>query len=376
MTDQEYEQQYSLLADNIKQLPVSELKYHLWLLMVTLRSANTPMNRQLIKAAQSFTQSCRGLLEPSTDENDEVHRLTNTRTNLNTLIEISEVKTPAIVHQQYFLNVQGLWLGIVLGVIASGVGAIAGTGRAVYEKKNIAWYFTVGLATGLFLGMAIGFRTPKALFKDPVLRQLKFSLNGLEDCFNFLVKPHIPFTQCFNDEIRQLQHEVMIQNVSDKFYEQMITFQIVTAKAQFIDPSLKGYLGQHAFIKITLPGKVFTLEYALSPSKVDKKKPAPSEPRTVSMQKLLEMITLHQFLQQRHGCSKEHIIKKMKSGDWDCFNYINMLLLGTNQAATTLRRFNGTENFIGNNCVAFFVTKTSPFNQDALDFTGEYLSLG
>jgi len=372
MNDNEYSQQITQLAEHITELPTCELKYHLWLLVAALRGANNALNNQLAEAAIKFCEQSTHLLKASEQSSEKSQCLTHTRASLDQLIQISGIKQPSIQRQQYFLNVQGVLLGMMFAVIASGIGGVAGTGRAINRNENLLRYFFIGLATGFFLGLAAGYRIPKKLFKDPVVRQFKFALNGLEECFNFLARPHKSLT----DEMLKIQQTYFCRPYDlTQFSQQIVHYEILTFKAQFFSPTLEGYVGHHACIKITIAGQKIPLEYSLGSSDIQAGKPSQVEVRKVTGAKIIEMIAFHHFLQQSHACNSRDILTKMKPGDRDCFNYINLLLLGTNQAVTQLKRFDTHDKFIGRNIVCFFITELGPFKTDELDFTQKTLSL-
>ncbi|VEH30428.1 hypothetical protein [Legionella sainthelensi] len=206
----------------------------------------------------------------------------------------------------------------------------------------------------------MGFRDPKKLFKDEFLRQIEFGLNGLYRCMENLQQTITPnhsenksFKHYLNEEkILQQCFENNIQRF-EQFLEENITYEINSFKAGFIGgSSLHGYLGHHFYIVIKIEKSEFLFEFTQAPADTGEK-PDQQELRTVKGRKIIEMLALHNKLQETMPCTVGHVLKSMKPGDNDCQTFINKVLLGTNQPATTLSRYNDM-NSVGS-MIGFFI---------------------
>ncbi|MBA2651299.1 MAG: hypothetical protein H0U73_03385 [Tatlockia sp.] len=218
--------------------------------------------------------------------------------------------------------------------------------------------------------------------KVELTRQLKLCLDAIADCIETIegqvVKPISYYeqriittllTSCFDNNDENLQ----------AFLDSEQSFSIETVSAQFVSENLDGFLGHHARIAIPVPNQknLKILQFSPDPDDIDKRSPTQRDVRHVRGKKLVEMIALHEQLLITEPCPElpDLVFSKMKIGERDCLNYVNKILVGTNQKVTSCRRFDGSENWVGRNIIGFFVQKLSPFSQGVLDPINESSSI-
>lgn len=363
----------------IKALPVTEMKYHLSLLLKALE-----MDRE---QALKSRYHRRELL----DKNDErVKHLYDFLMELGALMHNEK----GLVNHQKFAKAyqklvkdakknhiivgfghQVLMIGsacsaLLTGVLGGVVGGFSGFFRGIYHFHNPIPYTSAGFATGLMLGAAIGFRTPKE-FKNPLVRRLQYALNGLQrvlDANQDLGVQAFKETREkvileFKEQYFKIENGAINEAAFTDFMKRPdVPFELQTFKARFIGTTLEGYVGAHAFIKIADPlkneRKPTYLEYA--PSPLDSSRPIlAKESRQASAEKIMDMLTVHRLLPP---FSMSYFFKKGKVGQVDCFTHINKILAATNQDLCKLSRFEG--NKISRKLIGFFLEKLSPFPQD------------
>ncbi|CDZ78773.1 hypothetical protein BN59_03087 [Legionella massiliensis] len=355
----------------INSLVSNEIKYYLLLILKAISKENTEKNRLI---AAEIIQLCNVLSEFLDPEIQDHDHLTLIQSHYQNLSELSGAYTVAVEVGYALINLGSALLGFITGVLGALIGGVAGLFRAICTLNNPFYFLADGLVTGMSVGGAIGFRAPKKLFKDELTRQLRYALNGVSECMDKMTAQiNLPFSY-FEDKVRQ---EILVNNFNndkqafERFLEDETSFKVVTRSAQFLSENLEGYLGHHAQIIIDLPNQITPtlIEFAPESDEIDTRPFSQVEEpeRRVSGQKLVEMIAFHQLLWQTEECDIGYVLTKMKGGENDCFSYVNKVLIGTNQDATSLRRFDDTENWVGRNIVGFFVQRLSPFSQEVFD---------
>ncbi|WP_115708056.1 hypothetical protein [Legionella sainthelensi] len=190
---------------------------------------------------------------------------------------------------------------------------------------------------------------PKELFKDEFLRQIEFGLNGLYRCMENLqqtITPNHSENKSFKhyldkEKEKEKEKEKILkhcfENNIQKFeqlLEENITYEINSFKAGFIGgSSLHGYLGPHFYIVIKIEKSEFLIEFTQAPADTGEQ-PDQQELRTLKRRKIIEMLALHNKLQETMPCTVtvDLVLKSMKPGDNDCQTFINNVLVGqTNQ---------------------------------------------
>jgi hypothetical protein len=309
------------------------------------------------------------------------------------LIAVAGTNTKIVAIKQSVLNIGGSIASLGFGMISGFIGGLSGFVRGLWNSPDLlddSWLgFTtggpsgfvrgllnspdlldnswLGFATGCFLGGAIGFRGPKKLIKDPLFRQMKFSLDNLDEAY---IRETIDgFDMAFYE---QKAYEALLNQfdndkdqLDDYLNNDAVEYEIATYNAEFLSPKLAGSVGHHIFIRIPINGTFYGLESTTSPSDFTKAS-VQSEKRTVSGRKLLEMIACHMILEKTHTINKKYIVTKLKPGERDCFSYINTLLIGTSQKPTILSRLHATDNLIGKT-MGFFIKNLSAY-PDNLEF--------
>ncbi|KTC81480.1 hypothetical protein [Legionella brunensis] len=357
-------------TQKIANLPQNEIKYHLLLAVSAVKDINNEFNSKFIEGMKALIEGLEiimdGHLLSYVDKRDCYERILREYKYLTSLAQ-TETLTTKISH--HLINLGAALLAFLLGTASGLIGGFAGLARGIWNLTNPLSSFATGVATGIVVGAAIGFRIPKKLFKDELIRQIKYCLDGIHECIDNLQQTNLQSFAIHKEKVKQKLLQDYFKNdqtVLTDFLQEEVAYEINTFQAQFISPSLEGYLGHHAFIKIIIDTQKPPLTIEFSTGETDLQRPVTQyERRFVSGEKIVEMLAIHEQLKVTHATMK-YILTKMKPGEKDCFSYVDKVLIGTSQQATSVKRFNGTENWIGRNVVGFFIQKLSPFRQDML----------
>ncbi|CEK10181.1 hypothetical protein [Legionella hackeliae] len=369
MQSAEYANTINICTQKITDLPYNEIKYHLFLMLNTLKNKQTEFTQQFLQKIEEFIDNLGKLMQAKLPTELEVQQtLEQVFLQYQQLTNLAKIDAIEAKITRFLINLGAVILAFILGIAGGLIGGISGFVRGLWNFTNPLASFAIGVVTGAFLGGAIGFRLPKKLFKEELFRQLKCCLDGIHECIETMQKTHS--FAVYKEQVRQ-------KLLSDYFYgdeasfqrflQNNVSYKINTLRARFLSPSLEGYLGQHAFMTLTIDENTppLTIEFSTAPTDLTRSI-SQCEKRIVSGEKIVDMLALHEQLQITHTCTTEYIVCKMKPGEIDCLSYINKILIGTSQNATTVKRFDGKENWLGKNLIGFFVQNLSPFRQDIL----------
>lgn len=347
----------------INLLPSAEIKYYLHLTFLLVKERYHELSDDFINDFANFISQLNKFY--STEENTDPTTFDDVVKSYKAMLASSQINTNSYLIQIHLIQIGSAFTAILFGMLGSLIGGICGLARGLWQLKPISGTL-LGLMTGFYIGSALGFRAPKRLLKDPLLRQIKYALDGIEQGVKDLQE-----AKTINDYINE-QKTFLIKNYFQNDYQQYekflkddITFEIKTYKASFIqEAALYGYIGQHIYIKINIGQNERLIEF--SPEPTDTSDPTDQcEVRTVKGSTIVQMLALHEKLIKTHdGGDLSFILKKMKPGEVDCFSYINKILLGTNQKTTQNSRHYGM-NAIGR-AIGFFSEYFSPFNEEYL----------
>lgn len=352
----------------IEHMPASEIKYYLLLTIKVIN--NEELHQDFLEKLKEFSENLCNLMMNSENDENYSDLLCQITENYQDLINLSQTNKMGVKVGYVLLNVAAAFCAFLTGFVGVLIGGFGGLIRGFWNLRNpscphgISHFLWVGIATGIMLGAAIGFRAPKKLFKDELTRQLKFCMDGITACMEKIEAEQSQFLSSYEDEVK-----IKFFNRDGDAYNEFLAsdqiYEITTVSAQFMSDTLEGYIGHHALIKITIPDQEpILLELSTKACDLEKRKPIQHDERTVTGKKIVEMMAFHEQLKLSNGCS----LKQIKPGDNDCFSYVNKILTGTSQDATTTRRFYGDETRIGKR-VGLFVEKLSPFRPDILDET-------
>ncbi|MDX1837472.1 hypothetical protein DIZ81_06015 [Legionella taurinensis] len=366
MHNEAYQTQLLLFKNKIDCLPSHEIKYFLLLLATTLKQKPTPYASNVLKAAMALTDQCHAFLSVN-DPSLVDASLKAVQQRYQDLVQIAGTNSAQTQLIQGILNVGGALAALILGILGGLIGGFSGLLRAGARLENPFNHALIGFITGFFVGAMIGFRAPKKLFKEETFRQIKYTLDGLGRSLNHLASSQYQPLNHYLDKVKNrllIEYFNMNQDALDRFLESPQTYEIVTFEARFISDALRGYVGHHALIKLAIGDKHLALEFSLGGSDL-KQAPVQRENRQVDGRQLVRMMALHEHLQTTHACTKRFIATRMKPGETDCLSYVNLILTGTNQPATTLKRLTAQDSLPGK-MIGFFATCFSPFPQTAL----------
>ncbi|KTC99548.1 hypothetical protein Lery_0449 [Legionella erythra] len=366
MHTEAYQTKLRRFSGKIERLPNHEIKYFLLLLLTTLKQQPKPYFHAVLEAAIELTDQCHAFLSLH-DTASLDSALQKLQKSYHALVKIAGTNSIQTQLVQGILNIGGALAALVLGILGGLIGGFSGLIRAGARLENPFKHALIGFITGFFVGAMIGFRAPKKWFKEETFRQIKYTLDGLWRSLNHLASSQY---QPLNRHIDELKKRLLSeyfnnnQDALDQFLDSPQTYQILTFNARFISDALRGYVGHHALIKLTIGDKDLALEFSLGGSNL-KQSAAQCENRQVDGRQLLSMMALHEHLQATHACTKQFIATRMKPGETDCLSYVNLILTGTNQAPTRLKRLTDQDSLAGK-MVGFFATCFSPFPQTAL----------
>ncbi|KTD47110.1 hypothetical protein Lrub_2032 [Legionella rubrilucens] len=366
MHNEAYQTQLRLFKNKIDSLPSHEIKYFLLLLAAALKQKPTPYVSDVLRAAIELTDQCHAFLSLKDPARVDAS-LKTLQQRYQALVHIAGTNSAQTQLIQGILNVGGALAALMLGILGGLIGGFSGFLRAGVRLENPFKHVLIGFITGFFVGAMIGFRAPKKLLKEEMFRQIKYTLDGLGRSLDHLASSQYQPFHHYLDKIKNRLLQEYFNNNQDEldtFLESPQVYEIVTFEARFISDALKGYVGHHALIKLTIGDKHLALEFSLGGS--DLKQPAVQrENRQVDGRQLLHMMALHEHLQATHACTKRFIATRMKPGETDCLSYVNLILTGTNQPATTLKRLTAQDSLPGK-MIGFFATCFSPFPQTVL----------
>lgn len=370
--------------NNINRLPPTELRYYLFLLVAELHNEKKSNKyfillsdlNELTISINSFYRTIKS--EKSYEELDAI------TVCLNTLVKHAKRYPHLLNIQKILLNIIASITAIIIGI----TGASLGTAIGLFSQWNILKGAYLGFMSGLGVGFIIGFHIPEKLAFSSWEAKLNYTLERLikvSDELHNIQKKMITYQNPINNLYFSPQYNIyentakkyildtffkdekyptleLKENAFRVFLQSEQCFEVCTTQNGFIDRSLKGNLGNHAFIRykinnIEAPAMEFGSRTRY-PHWVDQKETL----RKVRGQKLFEMIALDIQLQETHKMGFQFLINSFRVGDNDCFTYVNKILLGTQQKPTIVKRFSEpTDTWIGSHIVSnlftFFIKK-------------------
>lgn len=370
----EYNDYLLQLHDKIMDLPTSDLKYHLYLLLFSINEINTDYTRSILECALEFTDSFHNFLVKKKDSGELIDQLYYLNMRFGELATTAGTNTNMVLINQTILNIGGSIAGVACGIVGGVIGGISGFARGLWNQEALWEYSWTGTFIGGAIGAAIGFRSPKKILKDPLFRQVKFALDGMNEALDRAQNMDGLTLSDYKEQAYQTLLSEFFENDTGKLNEYLnsekVDYEIGTLGAEFVSPRLAGSLGHHAFIRIPINGKWLGIEFSPSPSDYTKT-PIQSEVRTVSGNKILEMYGFHLSLQTTDSLTANYIITKLKSGERDCKSYVNKVLIGSSQEPTLNLRYHESDNLAGY-AVRFFMDNLGayPDNLQLSDETG------
>jgi hypothetical protein len=350
----------------ISTLPAGEIKYYLFILLHSINKKNNEMTQEFLETISELLDNLNDLHQQTSLD---LALFSTIYENYNKLQTIAQLNGYGHQFKILVLHIGGAIASVICGIIGGLIGGIIGLARGTWNlepHKGLG----IGLFTGYFLGAIIGFRIPKKLFKDELLRQIEFGLNGfnrglenVRQTLNHESKNIKPFSDYFEEEKARVRNECFADDAEfEAFLDEDITYEINSFKAGFIGgSSLHGYLGHHLYIVINVKESQYLIEFTQQPADTSET-PDQQETRVVKGKKIIEMLAAYKKLQETSPCTYRYISTQMKPGDNDCHTLVNKVLIGTDQAAAGLSRFQGM-NTVGS-IIGFFINKLSPFEED------------
>lgn len=328
--------------DAIRSLPICESKYWLDLLRYAIQTEETPWTRALLQQALHFTGELRIVLSSKQVNSLHPNLLISAKQSLNALVKTAKTHTFGVLGTQLILTALGGFLSIIMGCIGAILGACAGLIRGIWHLSPLK-HMGLGLLTsGILFGMA-GNRALKKYCKDPLFRQIKFTLDALEATFQDILNRQFPAFDQYREQAKNYLIEHYFDNQAmafEAFRTARVKCAIKTQRAEFFDASMKGILGHHAYFCAEINGKLLGIE--LTPYPTDLKIPAvQSENRETTGEQILEMYTFHLALLPTRNLMDPLYLWKFKAADkYDCFFHLDQVLSVANEPPRSqVRRF-------------------------------------
>lgn len=340
------DQELMAIISNINQLPATELRYYLFLLSAELKNQNATQSSILLRELNELICVINQYYKSQSQEliNDRLQDINK---------RLIQLEKNTITHgrfwriQKILLNICACICAITLGLIASAFGLTIG----LFTQINVLKGGALGFISGLCIGLIIGFRLPGKIFIDPwnakmdlafhelkkITHPIQLEANRREQAQDEKNAKEYILNTFFNDDV--LQNPDAKNEAFNQFLATEQSFEVCTTQNGFIDRSLKGHLGNHSFIRYKINEiKAPAMEFGPRtryPNWVDQQEST----RTVSGQKLFEMIVLDRQLQKNHAMNLSFVFNSFRAGDNDCLTYVDKILLGTGQAPTAVKRF-------------------------------------
>ena len=352
------------LIENLKSLPKTELSYYIALLLASIENESTPeIHMPMLTKANLMVNKLSEFYKNNTEDS-----LSHVTDAMNDLITESKMRTISQAIKKIIMQIVGCILALSIGILLSPIVLIAGLIGGILFSKFIIGKLEgplLGFIVGFFIGVIIGTRIPNKLFQSEFDNKLDFVIKNIERVGGELTnkKSH--------DEYEQETKQYIIDNffsdvdAADKLaaYEKFIAsddqkFQICTKTAGHFSKSLKGYLGHHAFIRFSINGiSHIPIEFG-DRQVVDAGRSNPhvdqsEKERTVTGQKLFDMLVMDRILQETHRATFSNCVKFYEIGSDDCRTYVDKILIATGQPPTEIRRFNAqNDKFIATSIIA------------------------
>lgn len=363
------------IRQNINQLPTTELSYYFALLLASIKNDPKPEKYiELLRKQKKLIEVVKNFYECPQDSKEKLPEVTKA---LEDLVQASKRYTLTQRIKRALLEIVKSTFALVLGFWGAMMGATLGLMASfniadkIYRKvfnKPIGNYDKTfldslkgpgfGIIIGFAMGSLIGYRLPNTLLEKTTDIKIDVALGGMMRLGDELknrkslkqsqekTKKYI--LDVFFKEIPKEQKE----HAFEKFLKEDQQFQVCSTKAGHISKSLKGNLGHHALIRFKINGiQDIPIEFGdrkRTPGFVDQSE----KPRTISGQKLFEMLTLDRILQETHKSSIK-LINRYEIGSNDCLTYVNKILIGTGQNPTKMQRFSPeNDTVIGSKIVA------------------------
>lgn len=333
----------SLLKDDVLRLDVCEAKYYLLHLLAVFEQDKTlskedPLVQQTKNVITALHQLFESAHKPDFKSEYLPQLLANLKNKSLKLYEISKVGKYSHQVKQAALRLCGFMFGLILffpfGLITMGYCLLALDKHNKDTLKQLPRYFLTG---GLCAGV-VSVRFMES-FENKVIRQLRFSLEGLNASFRSLND------ELQQDVMKQLRAEILTEyfgsdEVAKKNFElNEQKYRLIGFKAQFLSINLKGYVGQHGTLVFHAGTSDKIIELG-SPSEEEIKIPEQEYRRTCLGSKLIDMCVLHRLIYNQYACKRENLSRLLSytPGVYDCQSHVDMLLASINENLSLVKR--------------------------------------
>lgn len=363
--------------EKIKQLPLTEFSYYLTCLLACITNEENPDKYLLlVKKTDTVADALLSLYsKPSKAPNERAEEL---ELVVNCLEELISAALPDCSNEiiDSISKLIGAFCGIISGVLFGLVGAVVGSIYGVTKPLSGGWICepTLGFLSGFVLGFLVGYSFPSKLIYQEFTHKMDFCISSLERLAKELEdkKSHDEYKSETKKYILDTFYPNINESEREKAFSEFLKtnhqFQICTTTAGHITKRLKGFLGHHSLIRFKINGKIdLPIEFGSNiktPNFVDQYESA----RTVTGNKLYEMLVLHKILKETHSTSFVDAIKIYEIGSNDCRNYIDKILIGTGQEPSRIGRFSkNTDKLPGYKLVRPLVSFFSRIKENEFD---------
>ena len=258
MTNDSFNNQITSLIQQINALHASEIKYHLLLLLNTLKhNQNTTTENILTQLGEVIDGYQQCFNQPSPES------ITQLLQKYQALVDVSNVNALSVKIGYAILFIGAILFTVVLGVLGGVIGIFAGLARSILEGRNPLKQMGIGFVIGVWLGAIIGYRTPD-LLKNKLTLQLSYCLDAMYECINNLNDENANHILSFKQDVLSNYFNNDQESLDNFLNVESVSYDICSIHATFIDPSLAGYLGHHTLIKLKILDQETTIEFTTS----------------------------------------------------------------------------------------------------------------
>jgi len=248
--------------------------------------------------------------------------------------------------------------------ICGAMGGTAGLMAGFFSHKRPLIGAGPGLVAGVGVGSIVGYRMLKKAVKSASHERIQRAIRQLEVYCNEDV--FIRNQNLIEENLKNKWLNTYFDNDPKKFdvfLKEEHEYEILSSRAAFVSKQLKGYLGNHAFIRFTLGADCLLPAVIIEMGKGEDDYPleeiSQRERRTTSGEILLKMATFHERLKVLTQ-TPQRLLKYYRAGEQDCHTYLNIILSAVNEEVLQkVRRFTPNDNRVTRDVLQFF-SNTSP----------------
>lgn len=325
-----------------------------------------PIADQLIALIKNINE----IKDPEISSMDQAIAIQNLIQNYNHLIAETGFQGVFYTSKSVLLGLGGIILGLIAGVLGAAVGLlILGVNDLIHFRLPTGTL--IGAIAGLLVGYTIGQNIPQKLFSPNEVRILQDAVGRLENSFHSLFLSR--HRECVEEIKKELLEEYFDNNQEafDRYLKEPQKYEILSIEAPFISDRLRGSLGHHSFIKLSINNseKAQLIEIG-NPS--DKEVNfSQREIRETTGEGQIHMLAMHRILKPQYEISIGNLfnlLSKYSACKHDCHTYVDIILESAGEPKSHILRFTENDTLIGR-CIARTMRFFIPFSEAKEQFT-------